>query len=654
MVLERGDPRLPEVKICQIGDHRTISFASEELARYLKDMTGEKVQVKCQEAYDPPDRDALWVGTVDSFPGILIPTVKDSRFDDAIYIKVEGGKGIISSVNPRSVLLAVYRYLTQLGCRWVRPGKDGEFIPRVNLIAASMEVSEAASYRHRGICIEGAVSYQHVRDMIEWAPKVGFNGYFIQFREGYTFFDRWYSHKGNPCKEPEDFSAEKARELVAMLADEIKRRDLLYHAVGHGWTCEPLGLPGLGWDYPPPAELPPSVTQYLALINGERKLWQGIPLNTNLCYSNSEVRHLIIQEISDYLQKHPEIDVLHFWLADGSNNQCECEECRKARPSDFYVRMLNELDELLTAENINTRIVFLIYVDLLWPPESEYIKNPDRFILMFAPITRTYSRPFTPEASLPALPPYERNHLSFPRNVEENVAFLRAWQGIFQGDSFDFDYHYMWDHYNDPGYIQIARVLHSDIRHLGDIGLNGYMSCQTQRAFFPTGLGMVVMGWSLWNKELDFKEIAKDYFRAAFGPDWHECYEYLKRLSELFDPVYLRGEKPETNQEAAESLSKIPEVIEEFRPIIEKNANLTNRCQAASWNYLRHHADICRYLAGALEARARGSWDTAFQWWERLKAMAWEREDALNQVLDVWLFIRTLEPKFRGEPKIPS
>src|SRR5438477_193048 len=83
------------------------------------------------------------------------------------------------------------------------PGPDGESLPRVDLAASAVRVAEAASYRHRGICIEGAVSYEHVRDVVDWMPKVGLNAYFVQFREGYTFFERWYAHRGNPLLPPE-------------------------------------------------------------------------------------------------------------------------------------------------------------------------------------------------------------------------------------------------------------------------------------------------------------------------------------------------------------------------------------------------------------------------------------------------------------------
>ena len=76
------------------------------------------------------------------------------------------------------------------------------------------------------------------------------------------------------------------------------------------------------------------------------------------------------------------MDLLHVWLADGTNNQCECADCAKHLPSDLYVLLLNELDEKFTAAGIDTKIVFLIYVDLLWPPKEYVIKNRDRFLIM--------------------------------------------------------------------------------------------------------------------------------------------------------------------------------------------------------------------------------------------------------------------------------
>lgn len=627
------------LRVCRIGHHPTLCFAAEELMKYLKKLIRDDVAItmEIREAYDPAEKGILWLGLWGDFNISPCPA-KDPKFDDAIHLEVKEGQGVITGSNPRSVLIGVYRYLTELGCRWVRPGQDGEYIPKKNIASMTLSLEEKPSYRHRGICIEGAVSYENVADIIDWAPKLGFNSYFIQFREAYTFFHRWYSHIGNPTKKPEAFSLERAREFVKRAEGEIKKRDLLYHAVGHGWTCEPLGIPGLGWESKE-YDLSSETRRYLAEVNGNREIWHGVPLNTNLCYSNPEVRDLMVNSIADYLEEHPQVDVLHFWLADDSNNQCECEECRDTIPSDYYVEMLNQLDQVLTQKGLDTKIVFLIYVDLLWPPEVQRIQNPDRFILMFAPITRSYSQEFSPSHEVKELPKYQRNRLQFPASVDENVAFLKAWQGIFPGDSFDFDYHFMWDHYSDPGYYKVAQLLHLDIRHLKEIGLNGFISCQVQRAFFPTGLGMYVMGRTLWNDMLEFEDIARDYFIHAFGPDGLECQKYLSGLSDLFDPTYLRGEKKQTREEAVDRFYRIPGYIDDFKEVIKRNLLLQDPCHAASWRYLKYHADISTFFAMTLQAKAAGDNTRAQSMWNSLQQYVQENEDALQPVFDVCLFI---------------
>lgn len=616
--------------ISHASDHPTIAYAASELDRCLQRLTDADFHIR--------------LGLISELPGITAPEVADPEFDDAIHIDVTGGTGVIAGINPRSVLLGVYRYLIELGCRWVRPGADGEYIPRLDSLP-DVSIAETASYRHRGVCIEGAVSEEHVRDMIEWMPRVGFNGYFIQFREAYTFFNRWYAHERNDLLGRESISLERARELTAHTVDEIKKRDLLYHAVGHGWTCEPFGIGGLGWDRND-EELPESVTRYLAQVSGERKLWGGIALNTNLCYGNPEVRRILTEDIANYAEAHPEVDILHFWLADGSNNQCECELCRDTRPADFYVMMLNELDKLMTENGLRTRVVFLIYVDLLWPPRTQRIENPDRFILMFAPITRTYSRSFAVGEHVPELPPFELNKLSFPSSVDENVAFLKAWQHDFAGDSFDFDYHMMWDHHKDFGYTAISRVLSEDVKGLRDIGINGYVSCQVQRAFLPTGLPMTVMGWSLWRSDLDYDRIADDYFAAAFGPDGAKARSYLERISTLMDPVYVRGEKPAVDKHSAEQFARIPALLDDFAPTVQHNLALENVCWAKSWSYLAYHAQMCRMFAAALEARARGNQSVAADRWEELRNYVWREEMQIHPVLDVFEFVTVLSGLF--------
>ena len=119
------------IRIAIADVHPTIIFAAAELQRCLAHATGQPVDVLQGDAISR-QTPALWLGLAQHFPGVALPPAAVSpaaRFDDAISIATVAANGIICGNNPRSVLLAVYRYLHVLGCRWVRPGADGEYIP---------------------------------------------------------------------------------------------------------------------------------------------------------------------------------------------------------------------------------------------------------------------------------------------------------------------------------------------------------------------------------------------------------------------------------------------------------------------------------------------------------------------------------------------
>jgi hypothetical protein len=308
------------------------------------------------------------------------------------------------------------------------------------------------------------------------------------------------------------------------------------------------------------------------------------------------------------------------------------------------VEMLNELDAKLTAAQIATKIVFLAYVDLLWPPQKQRVQNPDRFLLMFAPITRSYSTAFT-DAKTEGLklPPFRRNKLKFPSDPGMNLAFLQAWEAQFPGDGFDFDYHFMWDHFKDPGQYALAKVLHKDVRGLDAIGLNGFMSCQLQRIFFPTGLGMTVLGRTLWDKRLKLGDIAADHFAACFGDGSDGALAYMKKLSKLFSPSVIRREGGEPELGAAISnWRKIPGAVAGAEAMVTRGLGSTDPCHAHSWRLLGRFGDLCKLMSAALLARHTGTPEAARRSAWDLVDWAREHEREVHHVFDVFEFLLTI------------
>lgn len=569
--------------------------------------------------------------------GIVINLAEfvDTEENDHIIIKLDNGSGCIRGNNSGALLIATYKFLRELGCRWTASGIGGEHIPskKLNPCDINFDIDEVASYRHRGIMSEGAISEKNVIDMIEFMPRVGLNTYFLQFHNPIVFFKRWYEHLGNPTLDKEECTEATVAASVARIEKEIIKRGIKYHTIGHGWTCEPFGIHNMGWEKYH-NELPLDYLEKTALVNGKRGLWQGMPINTNLCYSNPIVREKITNSVVDYCRQHPNVDAVYFTLADEKNNHCECELCKKKKPTDWYFTLANLIDAKLTAEKIPTKIILSIYQEFLWTPCSERLNNEDRFMMDFAPISRSYSKTYLSDInddSVLTHHEFELNNIEMPANVAENISFLKDYQNIFSLDFFDVDYHLMWDHCYDPGYMSCSKLLYDDISSLYKLKLNGFISCQLSRAQFPTNLPLFVAANTMWNKESDYSRLVEEYFSAEFGEYSEDVIEYLTELSKRFDPVYIRGEKGNVNEEKRTEYRNIPEYIEKF-----KNTHQLMRIDndSMAWKVLAVHADFAIMYAMLLERKASGQRRNDLV--KAIMAYLDENELKIQSRIDVW------------------
>lgn len=623
---------------------KTISFAASELKYYLLKINNTLTFLTEQQTQDQS------CGTISLG---LFPNHSFSSEDDQYEIEISHLSGHILGSNERSVLLGVYQYLTLLGCRFLRPGKEYEWIPTLsNLDEIHISHKHQALYRHRGVCIEGADSPENILDFIDWLPKLGYNSFFLQFELPYAFLNLWYSHKNNPLKEPEEFSLEKASEISALIDEAMKVRSLKHHRVGHGWTCSVLHQNTLGW-VSSDAVLTEEEASMTAQVNGKQGFYEGIPINTNLCYSNPKVIDSFANHVVKYAKNHPEVDYLHVWLADNSNNHCECDNCKDHLPADLYIPILNEIDRRLTLEGLQTKIVFLIYEELLWAPKETKLKNPDRFLMMFAPISRTFLQSYKVPDVLPSTSPYERNQITLPVNLEENLAFLAQWQTCFQGDSFDYDYPLGRAHYGDFGYLHISHIIYEDIHQLNALHLNGYISCQELRSFLPNGLPNYVMGKCLLGTKQTFDEIAKEYFQAAYGEHWKDCLSYLTSLSNLCDCDYYNGKGERKKESVAQNMILLQEKVSDFRAKYKQPPFWENETQMLFWKHLDYHSEYCILLSRALISLASGKTKEAEEHWKAFTYYICSNEPQFQKALDVYRVIE-VSTNYTGFPLIET
>lgn len=643
------------------GASDTIVFAAVELREYLQrmliELPGDDWIIHLNVSHDGDvshnrdrsrcmDKDFINDGASGNVHD-LEDQAADFESQDAFRVEVGTCGGSITGSNERSVLLGIYDYLQLLGCRFLMPKKDYEVVPHISRKQLTASYEKRASFLHRGVCIEGADSLENILDYVDWLPKAGFNSFFLQFKSPYAFLARWYGHEENPYAASEAYTAADAERDMAVIEREVKRRGLALHKAGHGWTGEVLGYHTVSWESEDQGghEL---LRDRMALIDGQRQLFHGIPADTNLCYHNKDAAEAFVSLVADYAEKNPQTDYIHVWLADEYNNLCECEGCRASVLSDQYVELLNAIDERLAQKGINTRIVFLLYQELLWPPVESRIKNPDRFVLMFAPISRTFEQSYDlTGAELSKLPEFVRNHITLPTDLTENLAFLKGWQAVFEGDSFIYDYPLGRAHYGDFGYVHMAEVIHSDIQKLEQMGLHGYISCQELRAAFPNALPDYMMGHTLFSKEISKEEVVEEYFRACYGKDWEKVLAYLKGLSGFCSCDYVNGKGGRVNAAVTERMERVRELCLGCEGMIGAHRSAGGEWESIYWEILEYHRKYVILFAEALKQLSLGNKEQADCAWQKLRDEICIHEPEYQPFLDVYRILEVTK-KYTG------
>lgn len=566
--------------------------------------------------------------------------------NDAIFIDVKGNKGVITGSNAGSVLIAVYRFFIECGCRFLRPGKDGEYINQCTLSEVKVYVKEKATSNKRGLVIEGGCSFENVYDIIDFCPKIALNTYEFQFMYPTAFFKRWYEHGNNPFKESENVSEEEMKKQIDIMKDEVKKRGLTLETMGHGFTTYPFGLDAGGWEKNN-EKIDEETLSLMALVNGKRGLMDAISFNTNVCCSNPKVKEKMTDFLVDYCKNNPQVDVVKFALADNTNVACECENCTKLRLSDHYVNILNYMDEKLTESGLPQKISLGVYLDLLWAPIKERIKNKDRFLFGIYPISHTYHEPINIDKIPNEEPyPYIVNQLSFSENPNKDMAFLKKWQEVCPYDWYVGEYHYMWDHYSDIGYQQIAKTLHTDICNQKKLGLNGMVMYQPQRCSFPTGMGLYTYGKTLWNNKVSFEEISEDYFKHAFGEGWEYCYKHLQTLSDTYDMKIKPGGRDYLHTDIISTMEKCLKIVEEFNKNVKEPTH-KSALEEISWSDVhRQNVYIEKFfnaiITGYKEDKQKGE-----EMINDLVNWMWKHEDEVQPRWDIGIHARFIMPWYK-------
>lgn len=522
------------ILIQPLGFDSPTSIAATELASYLPRLADvDTLVLPALSTIPSKSQPQIVLGTSEACADMGLGTIpKVNELDDEIALISKKGILYLVGANPRSVLFAAYRLLEELGVVFLRPGPAGEVIPHTKkLKLPTKAIREKASYRHRGICIEGAPRLEHALDILDWMVKKKMNTFQLQFRHSGVFWRRGYSSPEMDERSKEyRLSEEECYALDDRVVAKLQDLGLILHRVGHGWTGYVVDVPSLDWertDIQPPTEK----MGWLAEVKGKRKVLYDIAAATELCYSQPKVRDAFVADVVHYAWQHPEVDVLHVWMSDSFNNKCECAKCRKRPPTDWYVMIIDAIGKQLEVEGLQTRVVFLAYQDLLWPPQ-EIRLTTDNVVFMYAPITRCFRHTLVDkkcdEGRKWDLPPLNETKLFESNRPFAEIA--RQWQALEMPDSFVFDYYLWWEVFQDGFGQDMGTVMAKDMASLSDLGLNGLVSCQCLRAFYPLPYLPSAMADFLWNKKQSVKAHRSRIMTAAFDKHTPEVEEYFMHM----------------------------------------------------------------------------------------------------------------------------
>lgn len=328
--------------------------------------------------------------------------------------------------------------------------------------------------------------------------------------------------------------------------------------------------------------------------------------------------------------------------------------------------MLNELDEALSAKGLDTKIVFILYVDTNWPPLYEKINNPDRFILLTAIGGRDYAKPYDNTPYKGEIPEYVKNDFKLSTTFPMVLKPIDAWKPAFDGRKFVYEYHMYTHHFDDPGYVRLPELFMQDCKNIGAFGFDGIISDQTQRSFFPNGLAMSSYAAGMYDTKTDFDAFSEDYFKGAYGADYKLAKDYLYEISRLMSPDILQvkmdivdldddlGSTKSVerrdwinNPEMQENFRLAIALADKFRATAKAYMDMDNQTHAHSWMLLYHHTTYVRHYADTLLARSLGDLELAQEKYRTLIDEMSKIELEIAPEFDLHLFDNSIKRKIK-------
>lgn len=337
----------------------TVRFAASELTRYLERILGAPPRLAC----------------AGDGPRIVLEKVGDSDLGEEGYdLSADRGALHIRGGGDAGVLYGVYEFLRRCGgCRFSGLGSDGEHVPRLDRIefrGGPLRMKPLLWYR--GLQVSRAQDLELIIQWVDWMAKNGLNYVlYMPKREGAA---------GAGSVDPATGERRNADVMTDVwfdrhVAPEVRKRGLKLDMNHHNlfyWL--------------PPDRYFDEHPEWYALIDGKRVAERK---QLCVCTSNDEAVDQLIENVREYLRRHPAVKIVGVIPEDGWG-MCQCDPCaaRDADPneryadqrnwregganrakSDRYARLLNRVARGIRDEFPEVMVGGAAYIDITLPSE---------------------------------------------------------------------------------------------------------------------------------------------------------------------------------------------------------------------------------------------------------------------------------------------
>lgn len=480
-IVKDGTPKA--VIIISENAAETDRFAALELQKYIKKISGAEIPIKSEEETYSGTR--LFIGNTQAFNMTGLKNYLADKKPGALLVKRSGNDIFFAGKGSRGAIYSIFAFLEEcLDVRWFMPGEDGEDYPRLStILLGKIDISEEPGFNFRGSWDIYAcnLNEERNRDLAEWnvRNKVNDPGIKIPLRLGGSAGSSSNWHNFN--------------------------------------------------DIIPSEKYFDSHPEYFSLINGKRYNASG--LNGQLCIANSDVIRLVVENIRENFDQHPEYDIYTLTPNDGFG-WCECEKCRAWDDPEEYS---NRLQDLPNQPVVSTRLL-RFYNSVA---EEVYKTHPDRKIQIVAYVN--YSPP-------PKIKPYKNlmvqvqhyvpgcySHLMEDGNCPQNKKFhelVTGWTNICKDGLGVLNYTWktVWQQLPWP----VTPIQANDLKFLNKIGVATVCLQSGSTNWGVNGLHYYIMTKMMWDPGLDVKSLLDDYYEKFFKEVKEPMKDYFETLQKAW------------------------------------------------------------------------------------------------------------------------